>query len=130
MSANHHLSKVLLLRFLLAKTWIDAETFCISTGGNLASIHSDEEHKFIKDFINQVTGTDKNAWIGGSDAVRAGTWLWNDGSNFNYKSWAAGEPNAIGVDHCLMQNWALVTGWFDGTCTTQASFVCSKNLLL
>uniref|UniRef100_A0A8C9XRJ8 C-type lectin domain-containing protein n=2 Tax=Sander lucioperca TaxID=283035 RepID=A0A8C9XRJ8_SANLU len=53
-----------------AKSWIDGETFCQTTGGTLASIHSAEEYTFIRNYIHQVTGTDKPAWIGGFDAVQ------------------------------------------------------------
>uniref|UniRef100_A0A8C9XK48 Galactose-specific lectin nattectin-like n=1 Tax=Sander lucioperca TaxID=283035 RepID=A0A8C9XK48_SANLU len=114
--------------YIQTKTWIDAETFCQTAGGNLASIHSDAEHAFIKAFINQVTGTPRTSWIGGFDAVKEGTWLWSDGSKFNYKSWGVGEPNNGGVENCLEMNWGGAANWNDRPCTNQASFVCSKNL--
>ncbi|XP_028447360.1 ladderlectin-like [Perca flavescens] len=113
--------------YMPAKPWLDAENFCQTAGGNLASIHSDAEHGFIKDFIKQVTGTDRPAWIGGFDSVQEGTWMWTDGSNFNYQSWAGGEPNnAGGAENCLVMNYK--ENWNDVGCTNLASFVCSKNL--
>ncbi|XP_023687457.1 ladderlectin-like [Paramormyrops kingsleyae] len=33
------------------KTWIDSELHCLSSGGNLASMHSEEEFQFIKALI-------------------------------------------------------------------------------
>ncbi|XP_078118846.1 galactose-specific lectin nattectin-like isoform X1 [Sander vitreus] len=116
--------------YIQTKTWSDAETFCQIAGGNLASIQSAEEHAFLKDFINQVTGTQRTSWIGGTDAVKEGTWLWTDGSKFNYKTWNAGEPNGSGGENCLTMNWggALSTAnWNDWACTNQAAFVCSKK---
>ncbi|XP_039674645.1 galactose-specific lectin nattectin-like [Perca fluviatilis] len=112
--------------YIQTKTWIDAETFCQTAGGTLASIRSAEEHAFIKDFIFQVTGTHRASWIGGFDAVKEGWWMWTDGSKFNYKSWNAGEPNSGGVENCLTMNWGV--NWNDWVCTNQAAFVCSKNL--
>ncbi|KAF1383097.1 hypothetical protein PFLUV_G00150780 [Perca fluviatilis] len=56
--------------YIQTKTWIDAETFCQTAGGTLASIHSAEEHTFLQDYINQVSGTYKDAWIGGTDTVK------------------------------------------------------------
>ncbi|XP_039674639.1 ladderlectin-like isoform X2 [Perca fluviatilis] len=110
-----------------AKTWIDAETFCQTIGGNLASIHSDAEHGFIRNYTNQVTGANRPAWIGGSNAVQVFTWLWTDGSKFDYTSWAAGEPNNQGGgEFCLLMNWN--DNWNDWACTNKAAFVCSKNL--
>uniref|UniRef100_A0A8C9XKG9 Galactose-specific lectin nattectin-like n=1 Tax=Sander lucioperca TaxID=283035 RepID=A0A8C9XKG9_SANLU len=115
--------------YIQTKTWIDAETFCQTAGGNLASIHSDAEHQFIKAFIQQVAGTPRPSWIGGSDAVKEGTWLWTDGSKFNYKTWNVGEPNnCCGGEDCLTMNWPSGNNWNDWACTNQASFVCSKNL--
>ncbi|XP_039649762.1 galactose-specific lectin nattectin-like [Perca fluviatilis] len=115
--------------YIQAKTWIDAQTFCQTAGGHLASIHSDAENTFLRDFINQVTGTYKNAWIGATDAVKEGTWLWTDGSKFDYKIFNAGQPdNASGVENCLEMNYEG-KNWNDRPCSTyQASFVCSKNL--
>ncbi|XP_028449607.1 galactose-specific lectin nattectin-like isoform X2 [Perca flavescens] len=111
------------------KTWPDAETFCQTAGGNLASIHSAEEHTFIRNYIKEVIGTDKYTWIGGSDAVKEGTWMWTDGSKFNYKSWGVGEPNhAGGAENCLVINWGGGNNWNDWACTIPNSFVCSKNL--
>ncbi|XP_039671321.1 galactose-specific lectin nattectin-like isoform X4 [Perca fluviatilis] len=108
------------------KTWPDAETFCQSAGGNLASIHSDAEHKFIRNYIKQVTGSYRHSWIGGTDAVKEFTWLWTDGSNFDYTSWNAGEPNNLGGENCLEMNWGG-ENWNDAGCTYQASSVCSKS---
>ncbi|XP_039671319.1 collectin-12-like isoform X2 [Perca fluviatilis] len=105
------------------------KTFCQSAGGNLASIHSDAEHKFIRNYIKQVTGSYRHSWIGGTDAVKEFTWLWTDGSNFDYTSWNAGEPNNLGGENCLEMNWGG-ENWNDGHCTNQFSFVCSKNLKL
>uniref|UniRef100_A0A8C9XM78 Galactose-specific lectin nattectin-like n=1 Tax=Sander lucioperca TaxID=283035 RepID=A0A8C9XM78_SANLU len=113
--------------YIQTKTWIDAELFCQTAGGNLASIHSDAEHAFIKAFIQQVAGTQKTSWIGGSDAVKEGTWLWSDGSKFNYQSWGAREPNNLGVENCIEMNWGGAN-WNDAACNNGNSFVCSKNL--
>ncbi|XP_078118879.1 galactose-specific lectin nattectin-like isoform X2 [Sander vitreus] len=111
------------------KSWPDAENFCISTGGNLASIHSDEENTFLKDFINQVSGTYKTSWIGGFDAVKEGMWMWADGSKFSYESFSAGQPdNFSGGENCLLMNWGGANSWNDGGCSTPLSFVCSMNL--
>ncbi|XP_028446710.1 galactose-specific lectin nattectin-like [Perca flavescens] len=116
--------------YIQAKTWIDAETFCQTAGGNLASIHSAEEHKFLKDLIYQETGIDTNTWIGGFDSVQEGTWMWTDGSKFNYKIFNAGQPDnadAFTGENCLEMNFNG-NNWNDRTCSTQFYFVCSKNL--
>ncbi|KAA8578955.1 hypothetical protein FQN60_006047 [Etheostoma spectabile] len=112
------------------KSWPDAELFCQTAGGNLASIHSAEEHTFIRNYIKRVSGSFRLAWIGGHDSVKEGMWLWADGSKFSYTSWAAGQPdNFNGGEHCTSINWdSNEENWNDAGCVDSASFVCSKDL--
>ncbi|XP_039876837.1 snaclec agglucetin subunit beta-1-like [Simochromis diagramma] len=63
-------------RFPLA--WIDAEEYCWPFT-NLASIHGQDEYDFVMNLMNEM-GYHGPAWIGASDAVRFGNWLWSDGS--------------------------------------------------
>ncbi|XP_039678405.1 galactose-specific lectin nattectin-like [Perca fluviatilis] len=77
------------------KTWTDAEIVCQAAGGNLASVHSAEEHAFLRNYIKQVTGFYKTSWIGGFDAVKKGMWMWTDGSKFDYTSWTVGQPDNV-----------------------------------
>ncbi|XP_078100718.1 galactose-specific lectin nattectin-like isoform X2 [Sander vitreus] len=110
-------------------TWTDAELSCQAVGGNLASVHSAEEHEFLRNYIKQVTGHHKTSWIGGFDAVKEGMWMWTDGSKFNYINWTTGQPDNIGgVEHCTSMNWNEEK-WNDSACSdpnNQTSFVCSK----
>ena len=55
--------------------------------GTLASVPNDETNEFL------VKLTIDPAWIGGNDLVEEGTWVWTDGSPWNYKNWAENEPN-------------------------------------
>ncbi|XP_031150884.1 galactose-specific lectin nattectin-like isoform X6 [Sander lucioperca] len=110
------------------KSWVDAENFCKSDGGNLASVHSEEEHVFLRTFINQVTGENITSWIGGSDSVQEGEWMWSDGSTFDYKHWDKGQPdNKGGVENCLQMNYEE-RDWNDAPCNIIYPFLCSKKL--
>uniref|UniRef100_A0A8C9Z858 Galactose-specific lectin nattectin-like n=1 Tax=Sander lucioperca TaxID=283035 RepID=A0A8C9Z858_SANLU len=109
------------------KSWVDAENFCKSKGGNLASIHSVEEYEFLRTFINQISGENRRTWMGGFDSVKEGEWMWSDGSTFDYKSWAPGQPdNTGGIEHCLEMNYQ--GKWNDNLCPKILPFLCSKNL--
>ncbi|XP_028446126.1 galactose-specific lectin nattectin-like [Perca flavescens] len=104
-----------------------SKIFCMSAGGNLASVHSDEEYFFLREFIYKVTGANRESWIGGFDAVKEGVWQWSDGSNFDYKQWATGQPDNAGrVEHCLEMNYQDKLN--DRPCQTVYPFVCSKKL--
>ena len=63
--------------------WHDAEAYCQSMGGNLASIESEEELEKIKVHLSPGYGT----WIGGFFEVEEGTWKWSDGSPWEYSPW-------------------------------------------
>ncbi|CAK6979441.1 galactose-specific lectin nattectin-like [Scomber scombrus] len=105
------------------KTWIDAEKYCMMFGAHLASIHNPEEHDFLH---RLASGTNqKRAWIGGSDAVKNLTWLWTDGSRFDYTNWASGEPNnRAGEEKC---NEIIDKGWNDQNCEDSLPFICGTR---
>ncbi|MBN3314606.1 AJL2 protein, partial [Atractosteus spatula] len=50
------------------KTWADAEMECIKLGGNLASVHSEEENTLLLQLIK--SNKTSNTWIGGSDGEK------------------------------------------------------------
>ncbi|KAA8577394.1 hypothetical protein FQN60_016752 [Etheostoma spectabile] len=118
--SRHHSAKMTSVFLIsvclcLSSGLLAAYTFCQTAGGNLASIHSAEEHKFIRDYINQVSITNTFSWIGGHDAVRDGTWLWSDGSKFDFTYFNAGDPNGYTGENCLAIYYG-VTGWYDWAC--------------
>lgn len=44
------------------------QKFCISVGGNLASLHNSGENTFVSDMITRLSGS-RSTWVGGYDAV-------------------------------------------------------------
>ncbi|XP_034741678.1 ladderlectin-like [Etheostoma cragini] len=88
--------------YIQPKTWSDAKTTCIAAGGNLASVHSAAEHAFLRGFINKAANTREPFWIGGFYSEEEGTWMWSDGSAFEYQKWNAGKPS--GQENCLLMN--------------------------
>ncbi|CAJ1084350.1 C-type mannose receptor 2-like [Xyrichtys novacula] len=99
-----------------AMAWADAEKFCTSIGGNLASVHSKDEYLYLRNAVLRTTGQHSTAWLGGYDAAKEGVWLWSDGSKFDFKFWAKGEPNnAGGHENCMEMNFRVCktcpSGW-------------------
>lgn len=104
------------------KSWKDAEAYCVSLGGHLVTITSEEENSFIQSLIN------KSTMIGLSDAAEEGAWSWVTGESLTYTNWAKNEPNnQSNEDYVLMQvkgtwndghldreKWPFVCEW-DGT---------------
>ena len=104
------------------KSWKDAEAYCVSLGGHLVTITSEEENSFIQSLIN------KSTMIGLSDAAEEGAWSWVTGESLTYTNWAKNEPNnQSNEDYVLMQvkgtwndghldreKWPFICEW-DGT---------------
>ncbi|XP_038165332.1 galactose-specific lectin nattectin-like isoform X1 [Cyprinodon tularosa] len=110
-----------------SRTWSDAEKFCISIGGNLASIHSLDENNFISEMVERQTGSSRDTWIGGYDAVSENTWLWSDGSAFEFTHWYTNQPDNSGSQHCLEINYGG-SHWNDIQCSMGMPFVCARDI--
>jgi len=90
--------------------------------GYLATITSQGEQDFIKALIGNT-----QAWIGASDAISEGNWIWMDGPEsgqaLSFTFWAPNEPNdySRGEDYAAI-NWNSTGRWNDwGTPTFQVS---------
>ena len=70
-------------------------------------------------------------WIGGSDLVHEGRWLWmNSDQNINsgYTNWEPGQPDNWKEGHC-MRLWAdHAHHWDDFNCSEKYPFVCQSPL--
>jgi hypothetical protein len=87
-----------------------AKTYCETNHRGLASIHSNGEQLSAKaacDFYVQAgidASTDDpdhapiGCWIGLTDEVQEGGFVWTDGSAVEFVNWKAGEPNNAGGD--------------------------------
>lgn len=73
-----------------AQTWPNAENTCVTNGGTLPSIPDAATNNFIRN------GVVTSIFIGFTDQVAEGNFLWADGSPVTYTNWNAGEPNNSG----------------------------------
>lgn len=101
-------------------TWQDAKAAANSTlhngiGGYLATITSAGEQTFLNGVNNAFSNSSPYhhgeyvaAWLGGTDEVSEGNWVWADtGEAFTYTNWADHEPNNDG-------NQDYIQGWWRG----------------
>ena len=103
------------------KLWRDAEAYCQSMGGNLASIGSDEEHQKID------SSKYSHTWIGGIYEGAWGTWRWSDGSPWTYSPWGSDsrqgghyyDPDCVSL---------FYDKFYDESCTSfRKAFVCQTT---
>ncbi|XP_033969344.1 lactose-binding lectin l-2-like [Trematomus bernacchii] len=108
-------------------TWADAELYCVSQGGNLVSIHSREEERFVRFLIKGSDPAEGYTWIGLSDVHKEGRWMWSDGCAVKYFFWHSGQPNdrAQGGEDCVLNNWR--GKWNDGHCSNTFPSVCASR---
>ena len=68
----------------------------------------------------------KKAYIGATDADVEGTWVWLDGSAFEFAPWGYLEPNGGTKENCAeMVPTEVKISWNDVSCDKQNYFVCS-----
>uniref|UniRef100_A0A671YZV9 C-type lectin domain-containing protein n=1 Tax=Sparus aurata TaxID=8175 RepID=A0A671YZV9_SPAAU len=102
---------------------------CLRLGGNLASIQSVSENKFVRGLIYRRCGSYVSAWIGLFDAIQEGKWLWTDGSNTKLRCWAHGEPNNLhGNENCVEMNFRGTVYWADRPCSWFRPYVCARTV--
>ena len=100
------------------KIMSDTLTF-LNYQAHLVSLHSAEEHQFIKDFNGDAP------WVGGQ-RNQGNNWFWSDGTPWDYSSWASGAPDAqtFGMEDCAH---ILDSGFNDKPCSFVTTFVCKKG---
>ncbi|CAJ0962924.1 unnamed protein product, partial [Mesorhabditis belari] len=103
---------------VMDKTFADAESYCVSQGAHLASIHSAEENDFISSLCcpsgcgHDHTGKYYGAYITGGKHVGQNL-VWTDGSPFDYQHDSCIDDHEDG-DFLLILNFEC-----DGGCAQQ-----------
>lgn len=109
----------------------DAETACEAGGAHLAKITNAGQNGVLAQLSTGVV-----AFIGATDAVTEGTFLWWDGTPLTYMNFRAGEPNngsgQYQEDCLVLDGKKSVDMWDDKPCTTDVvagagayAYVCS-----
>ncbi len=95
-----------------AVTWSQAEAQAVAAGGHLATVRSQAEH----DWIWSTFGPG-SLWIGMSDQVSEGSFVWSSGEPVGYSNWAPGEPNNAGGAEDYGHMWSAYADgrWNDHT---------------
>ncbi len=88
--------------------------------GDLAKIDSTTKSTQIANLI----GTATDAFVGGTDLITEGTFVWADGSPLALTNWNTGEPNnALGMfeEDCMVVIGSLAGKWDDRPCAPTAA---------
>ncbi|KAK9518450.1 hypothetical protein VZT92_023756 [Zoarces viviparus] len=106
------------------KNWASSRADCIAKGADLVIIDSRDEQVFVG-----LLPSGLNAWIGLTDSVTEGTWMWVDGTPVTTTYWQAGQPNGhYGDQDCgeTIQRSSGVGEWNDEGCIQIQNFICEQ----
>ena len=103
----------------------DADAQCDSMGYGMAHVDDSAENTYL---YNKVVSLWNNWWwLGANDIASEGTWVWNDGTPWNYTNWYPGQPNNYGnYQHCLTLN-GFGSQWNDEWCNYDLPYVCKAE---
>jgi hypothetical protein len=104
----------------IPRNYEQAVQHCKDYQSEIIIINSKAENDFIRSTI-QAWGTG-DVWIGLTDILEEGTFIWWDGTAPTFTAWNGGEPNDWGGEDCgQLMAWA---GWNDLPCEAQLPVVC------
>lgn len=72
--------------------WHQARDYCAQMGAHLVTIETLEENNFVFELSGGIS------WLGASDEVQEGVWVWVDGSPFDFQFWWEGFPDNSCID--------------------------------
>jgi len=106
-------------------------TNCQEEGGELPSVHSDMQNKFLTSLLRPNADL---TWIGGYDCSYTCKWI--DGSAWDWDNWASEEPDNVDGKDCIFIGYHETgneedTSWFDGSCDTSyydVDAICKVNI--
>ena len=109
-------------------TYADAQANAEKLGGNLVSVTSAEEAAGMYELVSGIYANNSSeslwgvandgggisyVWLGASDAVAEGTWIWETGDVFDYANWGQAEPDNYGGDQDALG--LGLANWPDGS---------------
>ncbi|XP_023932410.1 macrophage mannose receptor 1-like [Lingula anatina] len=130
------------------KTWLEARADCRSYGGDLLSIHSQDEETFVKSSRTFPGPRDMrhhrfhffhpisfryfymygNFWIGLNNRDTSTGHVWSDGTGVDYTNWATGEPNNHnGQENCVELIVGRTEKWKDSNCNLARNYFCKMR---
>lgn len=72
-------------------SWSAAQEKCLEMGGQLATVTRAEENTMIIQMAKM--GKRDAYWLGATDKVKEGVWVWVDGRPMTYTNWGPYQPN-------------------------------------
>ncbi|KAF4023228.1 hypothetical protein G4228_015619 [Cervus hanglu yarkandensis] len=102
-----------------------AREFCKRHFGDLVSIRSESEKKFLWKYVNR--NDVQPAYFIGLLISLDKKFIWMDGSKVDYVAWATGEPNFANDDENCVTMYSNSGFWNDINCGYPNAFICQRH---
>ncbi|XP_053537563.1 lactose-binding lectin l-2-like isoform X1 [Ictalurus punctatus] len=106
--------------------WASAEKHCLDLNAHLVSIHSENEHQWVKALIRTHDPRENPTWIGLISCQKRNNFFWSDGTKLTFTKWNPNEPNFDRGECCVHIDWSDSKNWNDIPCHYSYPFVCAK----
>jgi hypothetical protein len=101
-------------------SWKTARERCKQLGGQLVVIHDKATQEFITTLANG-----RSVWLGATDEVKEGRWVWVDGTEMDFRHFHKGEPNnANNKEHMAVMTKGGGGRWSDVRELNETNYVC------
>ncbi len=105
------------------RSWTDARAACEVNGHAFLKVDDAEENAFLVEQLKTFGGS---AWMGLNDREQERKFVWADGSEPEFLSWAGNEPNDAGGEDCA-HFWHNNGTWNDQSCSAKLAYVCEAD---
>lgn len=79
--------------------WTDSEAEALIQGGHLVTINDQAENDWVFNTFGNWGGTPHGLWMGLTDEVVEGSFVWSSGQTPGFSNWSPGQPdNDLGLD--------------------------------
>ncbi|KAL5010468.1 hypothetical protein ScPMuIL_012773 [Solemya velum] len=108
------------------------EMMCLNAGAEIANIEDATENLLVQGWLrNQGSNIYQGVWIGGSDVVEEGRWVYGMTSRrLQYSDWQSGYPTNGARSNCLLMWKAYHFKWIDSLCESAYNVLCKKPFRL
>jgi hypothetical protein len=106
-------------------SWRDAQKACQDNGGHLVIIEDEKEQAFLEGNLKNGKVNADHLWIGATDELAEGAWVWVDGSPVEFAKWAARQPDNHAVaSHYIAMDVADGGRWADWEVHRKFGCIC------
>lgn len=96
------------------RNWINSSYAAVRYNATLASIHSEEQNRWLFEILKFYDLLNENLWIGLNDIAEEGTFVQADGTESDYDAWGPGHPTGDELRNCAQ--YGTDSTWVDEPC--------------